>query len=122
MPNVQVYVTEETPSRFAYSTAGPRAGDLVIVPELGWTVVPWSASSRAPTGGWTHGWDPRHEEMHGLFIASGPRVRHGVRIPRFENIHVYPFVVELLELLPNSEIDGTLDVLAPILTGESTDP
>ena len=38
--------------------------------------------------------------MHGLFIANGPRIRHGLKFKRFENIHVYDFMCAVLGLQP----------------------
>ena len=53
--------------------------------------------------------------MRGLFVASGPRIAAGMRIQAFENVHIYPLLAEILGLDPNPEIDGRLEVLAPIL-------
>lgn len=38
--------------------------------------------------------------MHGLFIAAGPRLRGGMRVPAFENTHLYEFMCALLGLQP----------------------
>ena len=38
--------------------------------------------------------------MHGLFIAAGPRIRRGIVIPAFENIHLYVLMCDLLGLTP----------------------
>jgi len=42
----------------------------------------------------------RAPSMQGLFIASGPRIRSGVRVKAFENIHIYDFMCAVLGLQP----------------------
>jgi alkaline phosphatase D len=59
----------------------------------------WGSGERTPPGG-THGYDARAKSMQGLFIASGPRVKSGVLVAPFENIHVYEFMCALLGLSP----------------------
>jgi ectonucleotide pyrophosphatase/phosphodiesterase family protein 7 len=38
--------------------------------------------------------------MQGLFIASGPRIRAGVTVKPFENIHLYDLMCAVLGLQP----------------------
>ncbi len=46
-----------------------------------------------------HGYDPDEvKEMNGIFYAKGPNIKRDVRIPPLENIHIYPFVCQLLSL------------------------
>ena len=88
----------------------PRCGDLVIVPDLPYLV---GTKAKAPgTAGANHGWDPaRAKNMHGIFFAAGPNLREHMTVPSFENVHVYPLVLEILGLRPISQIDGRLEVL-----------
>ena len=64
----------------------------------------------------THGYDARAPSMQGLFIANGPRIRRGMRVKPFENIHVYEFMCAVLGLQP-AKNDGdpavTRDMLRP---------
>ena len=53
--------------------------------------------------------------MHGIFLAMGPGIEAGRRVPAFEGIHVYPFLAAVLELRPNAEIDGKASVLASLV-------
>ena len=52
--------------------------------------------------------------MQGLFVAKGPNITPG-RVASFENIHVYPFVMSLLSLSTDEQIDGEPTVLAAFL-------
>jgi hypothetical protein len=38
--------------------------------------------------------------MRGVLIASGPRLRSGVRAPAIENVHVYALMCALLGITP----------------------
>ena len=84
MPRTTVYRRGRMPERLHYERAGPRLGDIIIVPDLGWSVLPWGAADRPARDGYTHGWDPAHEVMHGVFVAAGPRIGSGRRIDSFE--------------------------------------
>lgn len=110
LEHASVYPREEIPERFRYA-GHRRAGDVLVLAEPGWQV---GVRGRASRGG-AHGYDPREPRMHGIFIASGPMIRPGVRIEAFENVHIYPFLAHILGLRPNPAIDGRLDVLLPIL-------
>jgi hypothetical protein len=50
--------------------------------------------------GGSHGYDPVHRSMHGLFVAAGPGLRVGARVPAFENVHLYEFLCTILDLTP----------------------
>jgi hypothetical protein len=53
--------------------------------------------------------------MHGIFYANGPAIREGWKIDRFENIHIYPMICQILGLPIPKDIDGKAEVLEPIL-------
>jgi predicted AlkP superfamily pyrophosphatase or phosphodiesterase len=106
----RAYLRREVPAALHYR-ADPRIGDVVVVAEPG--VMFERGSSRPPAG--MHGWDPRHPDMHGIFLASGPEIRPGQRIGPIESVHLYPFLSRLLRLAPNPDVDGDPAVLAPVL-------
>lgn len=113
LPEADVWLRGEIPERFHYS-ADPRIGDIVILARAGTTVV---TPDRLPKrDGYTHGWDNLTPEMGGIFLARGPGITPGQRIPSFEAVHVYPLLAHLLGLEP-APVDGRLEVLAPILGG-----
>jgi predicted AlkP superfamily pyrophosphatase or phosphodiesterase len=104
----KVYLREELASKH-YNTS-ERAGDLVIVPEFNYLVG--LKSDLPPAKGGNHGWDPaREKNMNGIFWASGPAFKEKARLPIFENINVYPLVLEALGLKPQTKIDGKLSVV-----------
>ena len=116
-PGMTAYLPDETPA--AWRTGrNPRFGDVLLVADEGVQIRRRDQTGeRSPA---THGWPPIRS-MYGVFFAAGPRIRAGTRVPAFENINVYPLLAELLGLDPATGIDGSLDVLRPILTGTGPD-
>lgn len=110
-PGVAAYLPDETPPEWR-TYRNPRFGDVLLVADEGVQVTRsgWPGERSAAS----HGWAPM-QSMHGLFIAAGPRLRAGLRIPAFENINIYPLLAEILGLRPATDIDGRLDVLRHVL-------
>jgi len=110
--NYSVYLREETPD--SWHNTNELLGDIFIEAAL-----PWSISLRVVDeqfNGGTHGYDPyENKEMHAVFLARGPDLVSSRVIPSFENIHVYPLVMEILGLEVPDDIDGRLGVLEGIL-------
>lgn len=105
------YLRDETPEAWGYR-GNPRVGEVVVVA----TGTAQVSIGRGAGGGGFHGLDPaRTPEMRGIFYAAGPDLQSGLTIPAFENVHIYPLIARLLGLTPPADIDGRLDVLAPIL-------
>jgi predicted AlkP superfamily pyrophosphatase or phosphodiesterase/heat shock protein HslJ/uncharacterized membrane protein len=98
-----VYRREETPEVLHYR-GNPRVPPIVGIAEDGWTITTRErlAAARAsgrPPGG-AHGYDPSSRSMHGLFVAAGPGLASGARVPAFESVHLYEFMCAILGLTP----------------------
>lgn len=64
----------------------------------------------------THGYDPKNQaSLSGIFIASGSNIVKGIKIQPFENIHIFSFMSELLNLEETATIDGNKEVLTPLI-------
>jgi len=64
----------------------------------------------------THGYEPKlTPNMKGIFYAKGSQIKSVGEIKSFENIHVYPFIAEILKLKIHHKIDGKLDTLKFLL-------
>ena len=71
--------------------------------------------NRPGTGG-THGYDPSLvKNMRGIFYAKGPNLKPLGQIKSFENIHIYPLIMDLLGLKITEDIDGKRKVLRKLL-------
>jgi alkaline phosphatase D len=113
LQHARVYRRSELPARW-HVDGNPRIGDLIIVPDQGYSVRQRSAGTRPLSGG-AHGYAPERPDMQGIFLAAGPQVKPAGMIPALENVHVYPFLAAMLRLQPAPSIDGSLSVLRPVL-------
>ena len=116
VPQFSVYKREDVPPRYRYSKP-PRIGELVLSVHSPYYMKlsrPF-VGNKEKSGG-THGYDPfRNKNMQGIFYAHGPQILNKGSIPPFQNIHVYPFIMEILGLKVKAQIDGKRDVLASYL-------
>jgi predicted AlkP superfamily pyrophosphatase or phosphodiesterase len=102
---------------------GKRMGDILIMADLGYYLATASdmvkyqqRAARFDTRIFgEHGYSPEYKEMHGIFYANGPRIRQGHQIETFENVHVYPLICQILGIPIPADIDGSKEVLQPIL-------
>ena len=108
-PAIEVYRSSEVPA--VYGLAGhARLPAVVGIAQEGWFVTStrevnrWAQPDRHAPGG-SHGYDARLQSMQGVFIANGPRLRAGLRVKPFENIHIYNFLCAVLGLQPTKN-DG----------------
>jgi predicted AlkP superfamily pyrophosphatase or phosphodiesterase len=117
-PALHVYRNREIPAEYALA-GHPRVPPIVGIADEGWTITSkaqqerWRRPNRRAPGG-THGYDARARSMQGLFIATGPRIRQGLIVKPFENIHVYEFMCALLGIEP-SKNDGDAAVTRMML-------
>jgi predicted AlkP superfamily pyrophosphatase or phosphodiesterase len=117
-PHLAVYRRDEIPA--VYGIAGhPRLPPVVGIADEGWYITSkrevnrWRQPDRDAPGG-THGYDARLKSMQGLFIAAGPRIKSGVTVAPFENIHIYEFMCAVLGLTP-AKNDGDPSVTRDML-------
>ena len=110
MPEARVYRSGAAPERLRLS-GHPRFGDLVIVPEEGYTV---GIGPRRGGSLGMHGWDPAFPSMHGVFLVKGPGIDPGTRLPRIEGVDIYPFMARVLSLEPAPGIEGDPEALGSL--------
>jgi predicted AlkP superfamily pyrophosphatase or phosphodiesterase len=104
-PALDVYRSRDIPPEYGALAGNPRLPAIFAIAKEGWFITStkeehrWAEPDRHAPGG-THGYDPRLKSMHGLFIASGPRIKSGITVKPFENIHIYDFMCAVLGLHP----------------------
>lgn len=94
---------------------GSRVADVIAQADPRASVV--SSQQRMqmlPKG--DHGWAPEFKDMHGVFLASGPRLPKGEKIQPISAVDVYPLMLEILGLPPSASIDGDPNRLVPLLS------
>jgi predicted AlkP superfamily pyrophosphatase or phosphodiesterase len=115
---IKTYKKGELPPELGY-THHERIGDLILVVPPGNYLYKRPIVSGVPlkkASGGTHGYDPRDtKEMNGIFYAKGPNILPNKKIKSFKNIHIYPFIMNILNLKIKTKIDGSAKVLAPYL-------
>ncbi len=109
----RVYQREDLPADYHLAKT-PRAGDLVIVPEAPYSLAKSHESAKFEAG--AHGYDPQTTKtMRAIFFASGPRIKKHYQVKPFRNVHIYPFLSQILQLKLPEKLDGDPAVLAPAL-------
>ncbi|MFQ5747730.1 MAG: ectonucleotide pyrophosphatase/phosphodiesterase [Gemmatimonadota bacterium] len=114
-PRLSVYRKADIPARFHYS-GHRRVPPILGVADPGWNIgthVFFDVNPSFYQGG-NHGYDNLAPEMAGLFVASGPAFRQGLLAAPFQNVHVYPLVMQILGLRA-APGDGSLDSVRALL-------
>lgn len=111
--NYKVYLRNEIPVEY-HLTNKDRVGDILVVSEPGHYITDRTFAPDKPykVGGGSHGWPSTNKSMHALFIAAGSHItKRRATIPEFNNIDVYPFVMELLGVTTSMPYDGNPETL-----------
>ena len=87
--------------------------DVIVQAEPGYAVFSSENAGERSIG--DHGWPRRSTDMHGIFLASGPRLPAGQRIGAVDNIDIYPLMMEILGLPITVPIDGDRQRLTDLL-------
>ena len=112
----KVYLKKELPKYFHYSE-NPFISSIVLVAELGWSLVNnkiISSMKRHYSKG-NHGYDNNNTDMHGIFIAQGPKFKKGYKTGTLWNIDIYPLLCKIFNIEPRANIDGKLERIEFIL-------
>lgn len=115
-PGVRVYGRDEIPEHF-HNRDHRRTPPLLVVAEEGWKLC-LRDDARCNRFRAIHGYDNALPSMNATFIAAGPRLRSGARLPLVDNIDVYPLLAELLGVRPAPN-DADPCAFARVLQGAS---
>jgi predicted AlkP superfamily pyrophosphatase or phosphodiesterase len=102
--NMQCWAKKDIPAKYHFGSHR-RIPDIVCLSQLGFSAVSGIPSFQIPG---QHGFDPELKDMHGIFIASGYRVKK-TRLNYFENIEVYTLLCHLLNI--QAEKNDAKDIL-----------
>jgi hypothetical protein len=114
-PQMAIHKKADIPEHWHYKNHR-RIAPIIGVADDGWTITTHKLFDNDPDGitGGTHGFDPKYQNMWGIFYAKGPDIQKGKKIPAFENIHLYELMCQLLDITPAPN-DGNLTVLSSII-------
>jgi len=114
-PHISVYLKTEIPNRLYYKNHY-RIKDLLLIAHEGWSILNFKRPNPKRYTGGTHGYDNVLPSMHAIFLADGPAFKNGYLRETFENVNIYPLIANILQLTPNTDIDGNLENIADILS------
>jgi predicted AlkP superfamily pyrophosphatase or phosphodiesterase len=95
-PRLRVFKSGSLPDHLRHGP-NPRIPSLIGLPDDGWVVTTRQRRLQPHDDGWsplrgTHGFDTSYQDMHALFVASGPSVVRGLVVPTMDNVHIYEFL------------------------------
>ena len=116
--NFKVYLKGQTPAQY-HMDFKSRTGDIVIIPDIPYyiTVRPVQGLPLILKAG-THGWAFENEAMHAFFMAAGNNIAVNRTVPTFQNVDVYPFLMNLLGLSTNVSYDGNDKTLSKYIVNK----
>ncbi len=114
-PHLRVWRRGDVPGRLAFGS-NPRVAPVLALADPGWSITTRARYEESPArfDGGNHGYDNAAEDMLGLFVARGPHLRAGLRIPVVRNVDLYPLMMTVLDL-PARDTDADPDALRSIL-------
>ncbi|WP_417611970.1 alkaline phosphatase family protein [Parasphingorhabdus sp.] len=104
-PHMQCWERDNIPPKFGYGT-NPRVPSILCLPETGWVVYQDVPEWMTGIGG-GHGYDHRAPDMMAFFLANGPAIKAGGKLPVFDNVNIYSLVARLAGIKPAAS-DGSL--------------
>lgn len=111
VPGLEVYSRGQLPQHMQLADNARTPDFIATVDAPAYLMIRRPRLNFNPPAG-AHGYRAdRDRNMHGIFYAAGPGIKPG-RKSAFELIHVYPFVMALLDLPISSKIDGNAAVLS----------
>ena len=114
-PHMTCWNKAHMPARLHYG-ANPRVPPLLCLAADGWTIGTHETLARSDheRHRGEHGYDNDDPNMRALFVAHGPAFRHGMVVPEFDNVDVYPLLAHILGIKP-APSDGDFEAVAPML-------
>jgi predicted AlkP superfamily pyrophosphatase or phosphodiesterase len=113
--HMRCWKKSEVPARLHYGT-NPRIPPLLCLADDGWLIGTreyLDRPNRHVSKG-EHGYDNADPKMRALFVAHGPSFKHGVTVPEFDNVDIYPLLTKILGVKP-ARNDGDFSVVKPML-------
>ena len=109
----RAWLREETPASWHVNDKS-RFPDVIVQPDPHFAVTSGKDDDYELLHG-NHGWEPSFKDMHGTFLATGPRLPEGETIGSIESVDIYPLMMEILEIPVTTPIDGDPDKLTRLL-------
>lgn len=105
--NATAYRREDMPKKFNYGSHPTRLSNVIVVPEIGWTLS-YSPKDYDKFSKGSHGYDSTNKDMHMIFYASGPAFKANYIQESFQNHNMYLILCNVLDVEP-AKNDGKWD-------------
>lgn len=113
-PHMTCWRKSQVPARLHYGS-NPRLPPFLCLAATGGLITEHAYENKgAHYSVGEHGYDNADPQMQALFIARGPDFHHGLVVPEFPNVDVYPLLAHLLRIQPAPN-DGDFATVAPML-------
>ena len=102
--NANIISRNNIPKKYHYRN--DDTPDYILLADEGWFITTTSnikSKKSFPHG--MHGYDPKSKNMHGIFMATGPSFKRGIKVKSIDNINIYPIICRIHNLNPY-QIDG----------------
>jgi len=109
----QAYRPEDAPASWMIGN-NPKFPELILSPEPGCAVLS-SPDKAGKINHGDHGWAPEDPDMHGIFMAAGPGIPAGLRIPPLRMVDIYPLLLRQLGLPIQQQLDSNLELWPALL-------
>jgi predicted AlkP superfamily pyrophosphatase or phosphodiesterase len=107
LSNVSCWPKQSMPKRFRFGTHR-RIPDIVCLSDVGYSVSD-NPDRKAPLG--HHGYDPEHQDMHGILIVSGPNIKQA-QLGLVNNVEIYGLLTKLLDIkIDRNTVDTSLQLI-----------
>lgn len=110
----QVYDKANMPDN-AHLAHPTRQPDIVVMPKPGWVIsqrhIPFDSTYVA-----SHGYDPKHKDMHATLIVKGNGIAPNTSWPSVENVNVHCMVATLLGAKPAKQNDCDQSLINELIT------
>lgn len=90
----EVYQRDQVPAVFHHRST-QRIAPIVCIPDLGYQ---FSLNKQQVSTKGMHGYDPRDEDMHAIFLAKGPAFTNNVTVKAFQNVQLYGLLSRVLHI------------------------
>lgn len=108
---VNVYSFNNYPQHWNFNIRSSVMPNLVLE-----ALPPYVFGKPREKGNATHGYDPKlTKQLNAIFIANGPSFKSNLVIEAFENIHVFPMILSILNIESSKKVDASQNVLLPII-------
>ena len=106
----------DVPVRMHYGS-NPRVPPLLCLADDGWLIFTqrFMDNPKRHISLGEHGYDDDDPTMRALFVAHGPAFKHGLTVPEFRNVDIYPLMTHILGIRPAAN-DGDYAEVKSMLT------